>query len=116
MKVKGVISEERIALPEMKDQLAQVEARRLDAGQEMSYELRQSIEHANHLSKTSAEQSRALVDKLLALEKMKPDIAFRIANIMPRSRDELRAIYAKERYTLTGEELDAILEMVITHL
>ncbi|MBP2145931.1 DNA-directed RNA polymerase subunit F [Methanofollis sp. W23] len=116
MKVKGVISEERITLPEMKGQLAQVEARRLDAEQEMSYELRQSIEHANHLSKTSAEQSRDLVDKLLTLEKMKPDIAFRIANIMPQSRDELRAIYAKERYTLTGEELDAILEMVITHL
>jgi DNA-directed RNA polymerase subunit F len=35
---------------------------------------------------------------------------------MPQSRDELRAIYAKERYTLTGEELDVILEMVITHL
>jgi DNA-directed RNA polymerase subunit F len=116
MKVKGVISEERITLSEMKGQLAQVEARRLDAEQEMSYELRQSIEHANHLSKTSAEQSRDLVDKLLTLEKMKPDIAFRIANIMPQSRDELRAIYAKERYTLTGEELDAILEMVITHL
>ncbi|MDD3621677.1 MAG: RNA polymerase Rpb4 family protein [Methanofollis sp.] len=116
MKVKGVISEERITLPEMKGQLAQVEARRLNAEQEMSYELRQSIEHANHLSKTSAEQSRDLVDKLLTLEKMKPDIAFRIANIMPQSRDELRAIYAKERYTLTGEELDAILEMVITHL
>ncbi|WP_298667273.1 RNA polymerase Rpb4 family protein [uncultured Methanofollis sp.] len=116
MKVKGVISEERITLPEMRDQLAQVEAQRREAGQEMSYELRQSIEHANHLSKTTVEQSHALVDSLLTLEKMKPDIAYRIASIMPQSRDELRAIYAKERYTLSGEELDAILEMVITHL
>ncbi|MDD4254524.1 MAG: RNA polymerase Rpb4 family protein [Methanofollis sp.] len=116
MKVKGVISEERVTLPDMRDQLSRVDAKRREAGQEMSYELRQSIEHANHLSKTTAEQSRALVDSLLSLEKMKPDIAYRIANIMPQSRDELRAIYAKERYTLTGEELDAILEMVITHL
>ncbi|TAJ44810.1 RNA polymerase Rpb4 family protein [Methanofollis fontis] len=116
MKVKGVISEERITLPEMKEHLAQVEAQRHGAEQEMSYELRQSIEHANQLSKTTPSQSRALVDELLTLEKMKPDIAFRIANIMPQSRDELRAIYAKERYTLTGEELDVILELVITHL
>jgi len=116
MKVKGLISEERTTLPEMREQLAQVEAQRREAEQEMSYELRQSIEHANHLSKTTAEKARALVNELLTLEKMKPDIAFRIANIMPQSRDELRAIYAKERYTLTGEELDAILEMVITHL
>ena len=43
---------------------------------------------------------------------MKPDIAYRIASIMPKSRDELRAIYAKERFTLSGEELDEILDLV----
>jgi DNA-directed RNA polymerase subunit F len=81
----------------------------------MSYELRKSIEHANQLSKTSAERSRDLVESLLKLEKMKPDIAYRIANIMPRTRDELRAIYAKEKYTLTGEELDGIIDIVTAH-
>ncbi|ACL15921.1 MULTISPECIES: RNA polymerase Rpb4 family protein [Methanosphaerula] len=115
MKVKGIISEEKVTLPEVRDTLGRVEAQRLGAEQEMSYELRRSIEHANHLAKTSPEQSRALVESLLALEKMKPDIAYRIANIMPKSRDELRAIYAKERYTLTGEELDEIIDLVMTH-
>jgi len=115
MKVKGIISEEKVTLPEVRDILGRVEAQRLGAEQEMSYELRRSIEHANHLAKTSPEQSRALVESLLALEKMKPDIAYRIANIMPKTRDELRAIYAKERYTLTGEELDEIIDLVMTH-
>lgn len=115
MKVKGIESEERITLQEMREMLLKVEAERLDAGKEMSYELRRSIEHANHLSKTSAEKSRELVEKLLSLEKIKPDIAFRIASIMPRTRDELRAIYAKERFTLTGEELDEILDLVEQH-
>ncbi|MBP2132871.1 DNA-directed RNA polymerase subunit F [Methanomicrobium sp. W14] len=95
--------------------MLKVEAARLESGKEMSYELRRSIEHANHLSKTSAEKSRALVESLLALEKIKPDIAFRIATVMPKSRDELRAIYAKERFTLSGEELDEILDLVIAH-
>ncbi len=81
----------------------------------MSYELRKSIEHANHLSKTSAEKAKALLAELLKLEKMKEEIAFRIANLMPRTRDELRAIYAKERFTLTPEELDEILDLVMTH-
>jgi len=92
-----------------------VEAARLESGDEMSYELRKSIEHANHLSKTSAEKARALVAELMKLEKMKEDIAYRIANLMPRTRDELRAIYAKERFNLTTEELDEILELVMTH-
>lgn len=81
----------------------------------MSYELRKSIEHANHLSKTPADKAKALLDELLKLEKMKEEIAFRIVNLMPRTRDELRAIYAKERFTLTPEELDEIIDLVMTH-
>ncbi|HOB06574.1 MAG TPA: RNA polymerase Rpb4 family protein [Methanoculleus sp.] len=115
MKVKRVVSEERILLPEVRDILLAMEAARLESGDEMSYELRKSIEHANHLSKTSAEKARALVAELMKLEKMKEDIAYRIANLMPRTRDELRAIYAKERFNLTTEELDEILELVMTH-
>jgi DNA-directed RNA polymerase subunit F len=115
MKVKRVVSEERILLPEMREMLHRVEATRLEAGVEMSYELRKSIEHANHLSKTSAEKARALVGELVKLEKMKEEIACRIANLMPRTRDELRAIYAKERFTLTTEELDEILDLVMIH-
>jgi DNA-directed RNA polymerase subunit F len=115
MKVKRVVSEERILLPEVRDILLTVEAARLESGDEMSYELRKSIEHANHLSKTSAEKARALVAELMKLEKMKEDIAYRIANLMPRTRDELRAIYAKERFNLTTEELDEILELLMTH-
>ncbi|HOS81617.1 MAG TPA: RNA polymerase Rpb4 family protein [Methanolinea sp.] len=115
MKVKAIIREERITLPELREVLSKVEAERIEAGREMSYELRKSIEHANLLSKTTSEKSRLLVTELQKLEKMKPDIAFRIANIMPRTRDELRAIYAKEKYTLQPEELDTIIELVKAH-
>ncbi|KUG20809.1 MAG: RNA polymerase Rpb4 family protein [Methanomicrobiaceae archaeon] len=115
MKVKRVVSEERILLPEVRQILLEVEADRRESGEEMSYELRKSIEHANHLSKASSESARALVTELVQLEKMKEEIAFRIANLMPRTRDELRAIYAKERFTLTTEELDEILELVAAH-
>jgi DNA-directed RNA polymerase subunit F len=116
MKVKAIRSEEKVTLSEVKGVLAQVESERLESGKEMSYELRKSIEHANQLAKMPADQSRDLVSELLKLEKMKPDIAFRIANIAPRSRDELRAIYAKEKFTLSGEELDTIIELVKAHL
>jgi DNA-directed RNA polymerase subunit F len=116
MKVKAILSEERVTLSEVRDVLSGVEAERLEAGREMSYELRKSIEHANQLAKIPAGNSRALVEELLKVEKMKPDIAFRIANVVPRSRDELRGVYAKEKFSLTGEELDEILGLVASHL
>jgi DNA-directed RNA polymerase subunit F len=116
MRVKAVLGEERITLSELKEALTQVEGERREQGTEMSYELRRSIDHVNHLAKIPGERSRALVEELLKMEKMKPDIAYRIANILPRTRDELRAIYAKERFTLTGYELDGILSLVAAHL
>jgi DNA-directed RNA polymerase subunit F len=115
MKVKSIISEERVTLPEMRGVLSGVESERIAAEKEMSYEFRRSIEHANKLTKTSPEKSRALVAELVKMEKMKPEIAYRIANIMPKTRDEVRAIFAKERYTLSPEELDKIIENVTAH-
>ena len=116
MRVKGVLGEERVTLSELKETLTQVEEARREDATEMAYELRRSIEHATHLAKNTPDQAKALVADLLKLEKMKPDIAYRIANIMPRTRDELRAVYAKERFTLTGEELEQILSLVTEHL
>jgi len=31
---------------------------------------------------------------------------------MPKDRDELRAIYAQERFSLSGDELDDVLDVV----
>lgn len=115
MKVKGIISEEKVTLPEMRGVLLGVESERIAAEKEMSYEFRRSIEHANQLAKTTPEKAEALVSELTKMEKMKPEIAYRIANIMPKTRDEVRAIFAKERYTLSTEELDSIIEVVMTH-
>ena len=115
MKVKAVQSEEKITLPEVREILLRVESERIGHESEMLFELRRSIEHANLLAKTTPDKAVALVEALSGLEKMRPEIAYRIANLMPRSRDELRAIYAKERFSLTGEELDEILEIVLAH-
>ena len=115
MKVKGVLSEEKVTLPELRAALQGVESERIAAEKELSYEFRRSMEHATQLAKTTPEKSKELTEKLLKLEKMKPEIAYRIANIMPKSRDEVRAIFAKERFTLSPEEIDSIIDLVMAH-
>ena len=72
MKVKGILSEEKVTLPELRAVLLGVESERIAAEKEMSYEFRRCMEHANQLAKTTPEKSKELVDKLLKLEKMKP--------------------------------------------
>ncbi|MHC1569695.1 MAG: RNA polymerase Rpb4 family protein [Candidatus Syntropharchaeales archaeon] len=110
MIVKKVLSEEMLTLAEAKAILMEVREER--EGEELSYEKRKAIEHAELFCHMDAARSRELVKELETLEKMKPELAIRIADILPETRDEVRAIYAKERFTLTEEELDAILDIV----
>jgi DNA-directed RNA polymerase subunit F len=112
MIVKKVISEEILTLPEVHELLNNIKEERETEEKELGYELRKSISHAEMFTKLDPKTSRQLVSELLKLEKMKPEIAFRIADVLPQSNDEIRSIYAKERYTLNEEELKKILDMV----
>ncbi len=125
MIVKEIISERVLALAEAKEILKA--QRRSVQGQEegkkdkekggmeeeeMRYERRKASEHTTKFAKLGAKESRALINELLTLEKMKEEIAVRIADLMPKSKNEVRAIYAKERFTLTEANIEKILDCV----
>jgi DNA-directed RNA polymerase subunit F len=110
---KEKIDEEHLTVPEAKQLLADVERERaLDEDREMPYELARAIEHVNRFAVLEAEESGELVEELREHEKVEEATAYKIADLLPRSRDELRAVFAQERYSLDGEELDAILNTV----
>ncbi|MEA1906257.1 MAG: RNA polymerase Rpb4 family protein [Euryarchaeota archaeon] len=110
MIVKKVIDEEWLTVSEAKEILDRVKEKRSE--EELGYELKKAIRHVDAFAKMDAGKSRDLANNLLNLEKMKPEIAIRIADILPKTRDELRSIYAKERFVLTAEDLDQMLDMV----
>jgi DNA-directed RNA polymerase subunit F len=110
MIVKNILKEELLTLAEVRTILDEIRTRRASE-EELGYELRRAIRHAELFAKGTAEESRLMVDELTKLEKMNPEIAIKIADIRPKTRDELRAIYAKELYNLSEEELDAILDI-----
>lgn len=111
MIVKRILQEELLTLAEAKEILDQIRLNRAEE-EELGYELRRAIRHAELFSKGTAEESRAMVEELKKLDKMTEDIAVKIADIRPNTKDELRAIYAKERFTLSEEELNGILDIV----
>ncbi|MGB2841390.1 MAG: RNA polymerase Rpb4 family protein [Halobacteriota archaeon] len=118
MIVKEIINEAILTLAEAKEIL---NARRRSgegkkAGgeeeEEMRYERRKATEHTTKFAKLGAKESRELINELLGLEKMKEEIATRIATLMPASKNEVRAIYAKERFTHTEASIEKILDCV----
>ncbi len=100
-----------MTLAEVKEALDEIKLKRADE-EELGYELRRAIRHAELFAHGTAEESRRMVEELMKLEKMTQEIAVKIADIRPITKDELRAIYAKERFTLSEEELNGILDIV----
>lgn len=114
---KEKVGEEYLTLAESKEILETLEHERAtDEEREMRYELARAIEHVNRFATLDIEESQEFVDELLELEKVDEATAYKIANTMPKDRDELRAIYAQERFSLSGDELDDILDVVAKYV
>ncbi|QIO22583.1 RNA polymerase Rpb4 family protein [Haloarcula sp. JP-L23] len=110
---KEKVDEEYLTVAETKEVLEDLEMERAaDEEREMRYELKRAIEHVNRFALLDPEESLEFVEQLQELEKVDEATAYKIANLRPLDRDELRAVFAQERYTLTGEELDDILDIV----
>jgi DNA-directed RNA polymerase subunit F len=114
MIVKGVVKEEALTIAEAKDILNEITEK--EKRSDLGYEMRKMIAHSNKFARLSTRDARALVIELTKLEKMESGIAIKIADMTPTTRNEVRSIYAKERFTLTEDELDAILDIVARHI
>ena len=114
---KEIVDEEYLTIAEAKELLSDIETERsLEEDRELQYELARAIEHVNRFAVLDPEESRELVEELESLEKVTEATAYKIANLLPQDRDELRAIYAQERYSLSGDELDEILDVVAKYV
>jgi len=114
---KEKLDEEFLTFAETKELLDEVEAERaIDEDREMRYELARAIEHVNRFTVLDPEESLELVEELQELEKVDEATAYKVANLLPEDRTELRSVFAKERYTLDGEELDEILNVLAKYV
>ena len=110
---KEKLEEEYLTTAEAKELLADLEAERAaDEDREMRYEFARAVEHVNRFAVLDVEESRELVAELQELEKVDEPTAYKIADLLPRDRDELRSVFAQERYSLDGDELDEVLDVV----
>jgi len=100
-----------VSLAEVKALLTQDEKDR-----ELSYDKRVALEHAKMFAPLPPSKTKELVKKMEKMERVSMAHATKIAEILPRDVDELRPIFAKDRFTLEQDEIDAILEAVLKYL
>jgi len=110
MITKAVLEEKPVSISEAKTVLDAMSK----SGKELNYEQRIATDYLSKFVTISAKKSQKLIDELLELnQKIKPELAVKIADLLPTDEEDVRAIFAKERFTLTKEEIKAILELVL---
>jgi DNA-directed RNA polymerase subunit F len=97
-----------VSLAEVKNILKRIEKER----KELIYEQRIALEHAQRFTKLSVKKTKDLIKDLLKLENLGESHAYKIADLLPTSEDDVKAIFAKERYTPDENEIKNILEIV----
>jgi DNA-directed RNA polymerase subunit F len=103
-----------VTLTEVRELLEEAERQR----GELSYEQKLALDHARAFAqRLNGAKSRELVDRLVKISsKITEAHAIKIADLLPTHADDVRVIFAKERFQLEKDEMDKILETVQAYL
>ncbi len=109
---KEVKEFEYITISEAKEVMEKIAKKRQEEA-ELLFETRRALKHLRTFAKLSADKAKELVEELMKLPQVgRKDLAVKLVDIMPRIPDEVRIIYAKERFTITSEQIEEILEII----
>jgi DNA-directed RNA polymerase subunit F len=96
------------SLAEVKNILKKIEKER----GELLYEQKTALEHAIKFSKITEKKTIDLINELTELKFIQKIQAFKIADILPTTDEDIKTIFAKERTTLSENEIKKVLEIV----
>lgn len=85
---------------------------KLEKEKELSYEQKLALEHLKKFTKLKPEDAKKCFEELAGVLRMSPETLTQILNILPKNADELRLIFARERFSLKEEEVNKILEII----
>ena len=83
--------------------------------EELLYEQKIALEHAQEFAKLPVKKTNELIKELVSLDFLEQIHAIRIADLLPTTEDDVKTIFAKERITLSENEIKKILEIVRKH-
>ncbi len=102
------MEEEYLSLAELKVILEKEKAARGDLTPEQQY----ALSHASSFGRVTPEKVPAMVKELMEVPMMSLANAVKVADVLPTHLDDVRAIFAKERFALSKEDAEKVLEIV----
>ncbi len=104
--------EQYLSLAEVRSLLEREERERGALNMEQKY----ALTHAQSFGRFPLEQTAQLVQDLMAVEMMTLANAFKLVDILPTHADDVRAVFAKERFSLSKEAVDQVVQIAAKYL
>ena len=80
--------------------------------EQIQYEHKLALDHVRILAQSTPDISKAIIEKVIDLEHVDEYYAAKIADILPMHPDDVRSIFARERFSLGRDEIDSIINAV----
>jgi len=100
-----------VTLSEVKSILKKISKDR----EELLYEQKIALEHAEKFAKLPVTKTKELIKELEKLDFLKQKHVYKIADILPQTKDDVKTILAKERISAGEKEINNILEIIQKH-
>jgi len=88
------------------------ESQRLILIEQIQYEHKLALDHVRLLTQATIDQANQIIKKVIELEHVNDYYAAKIADVLPMHPDEVRSIFARERFSLGHDEIDSIISVV----
>lgn len=109
----NVINDRVIPIAEVREILKKKEKSYNEEEKELYYEQKRALEHANSSAKLKLTDINKVIEEIKGLDlQLTPEQIVKMADILPETVDDVRAIFAKERFKYTEEEITKILDVI----
>ena len=108
------MSEQYVTLAEVRELLeAEAEIRGYD---NLLQSQKAALDHAQTVCSISLDQANAIIDEVKQIDIVSDAVALKIADLLPRYPEDVRAIFSKERVTLEPQQIQQIIDIVEKHI
>lgn len=97
-----------IHLSEVKNILRKIEKER----NEITYEQRIALEHANKFAKLTSQKNKELIKNLMNFDFLDESHIYKIVDLLPKTNEDIKTIFAKERINIDDEKINKILTTI----
>ena len=101
-----------VSISEVKNILKKIEKDR----KELLYEQKIALEHAIKFAKLPIKKTTELIKELSKLDFLQEIHAYKLADLLPTTEEDVKTVFAKERITLSENDIKKILEIINKYL